>query len=264
MPKPLKPFDMTRREFLQTTGGGLLISTLAAQTTWAVANEDVTFTSDGLSLTLHFPTGGTAQLRSLRNPNTGFEWVRGETPLQPVFTAAGKTSQRWTSSPGTRTRHDAGDHFEFTSQADNGVSAKIALQALTGFSILEVQAEFHNALKTPVAGITAFGPFRFALRDDLGSLQVHVVRRNEYGLESISVSGPLALSGGRWNAPEYGGLLLLEAVGKDEFLLVGIEWERGWRYRIEREGDETWLSVDVADLTYDMSPGERLPAPRVF
>ncbi len=83
-------------------------------------------------------------------------------------------------------------------------------------------------------------------------------------MESIPVNGPVALSGGRWNAPEYGGLLLLEAVGKEEFLLIGIEWERGWRYRIEKEGDGTWLSVDVADLTYDMAPGERLPAPRVF
>ena len=64
--------------------------------------------------------------------------------------------------------------------------------------------------------------------------------------------------------PEYGGLLLLEAVGKNEFLLIGIEWERGWHYGIEREGDRTWLSVSVADLAYDMSPGERLSAPRVF
>ena len=51
---------------------------------------------------------------------------------------------------------------------------------------------------------------------------------------------------------------------KSEFLLVGIEWERGWRYRIEKEANGTWLSVDVADLTYDMAPGERLPAPRIF
>ena len=261
---PLKPFGMSRRGFLQVTGGGLLLSTLAARTTWAVAGEDVTFTSDGLSLTIHFPAGGAAQLRSLRNPNTGFEWVRGETPLEPVFKAAGRLSERWTSSPGARTRQIAGDRFEFASQADNSVSANIALQAFTGFPILEFQAEFQNPLKTSVAGITAFGPFRFALRDNLGPLQVHAVRRNEYGLESIPVNGPVALSGGRWNAPEYGGLLLLEAVGKEEFLLIGIEWERGWRYRIDREGDGTWLSVDLADLTYDMSPGERLPAPRVF
>ena len=264
VPMPLKPFDRTRREFLQVTGGGLLLSTLAAKTTWAVAHEDVTFTSDGLSLTLHFPTAGAAQIRSLQNPNTGFEWVRGDTPLEPVFTAAGTASQRWASSPGARTRRGAGDHFEFTSQVNKGVSANIALQALTGFPILEVRAEFQNALKTPLAGITAFGPFRFALRDDLGPLQVHAIRRNEYGLESIPVKGPVSLSGGRWNAPEYSGLLLLEAVGKGEFLLVGIEWERGWSYRIEREGDRTWLSVNLADITYDMSPGERLPAPRVF
>jgi alpha-galactosidase len=263
MSVPLKLFGMTRREFLQVTGSGLL-STLAAQTTWAAAGDDVTFTSDGLSLTLHFPAGGAAQLRSLRNPNTGFEWVRAETPLEPAFEATGRASQRWTSSPGARTRQVAGDRFEFTSQADNSVTANMALQALTDFPILEVQVEFRNALKTPVAGVTAFGPFRFALRDDLGPLQVHAVRRNEYGLKSIPVNGPVALSGGRWNAPEYGGLLLLEAVGKDEFLLIGIEWERGWRYRIEKEGNETWLSVDVADLTYDMPPGERLPAPRVF
>src|SRR5262249_8819439 len=96
---PLKPFDKTRREFLQTTGGGLLLTALAAQTTWAVAHQDVAFTSDGLSLTLHFSTGDAAQLRSLRNPNTGFEWVRGNTPFQPVFTAAGKESQKWASSP---------------------------------------------------------------------------------------------------------------------------------------------------------------------
>src|SRR5580704_17274714 len=227
MSVPLKPFGTTRREFLQVTSCGLLFSTLAARTTWAAVGDDVTFTSDGLSFTLHFPAGGAAQLRSLRNPNTGFEWIRGETPFGPVFTTTGRASQRWTSSPGTRTRQVAGDRFEFTSQADNSVTANMALQALTDFPILEVQAEFRNALKTPVAGVTAFGPFRFALRDDLGPLQVHAVRRNEYGLESIPVTGPVALSGGRWNAPEYGGLLLLEAVGKDEFLLIGIEWERG-------------------------------------
>jgi alpha-galactosidase len=261
---PQKPFDKTRREFLQTAGSGLLVSALAAQTSWAIGHEDVTFTSDGLSLTLHFPAGGAAQLRSLRNPKTGFEWVRAESPLEPVFIATGRATERWTSSPGALTRQEVGDHFGFTSQDNKGVSASVAMQALNGFPILEIQAEFHNALKTPVAGITEFGPFRFPLRDDLGPLQVHAVRRNEYRLESLPVNGPLEVSGGRWNAPEYGGLLLLEAVGKNEFLLIGIEWERGWRYRIERAGDRTWLSVSVADLTHDMSSGERLNAPRVF
>ncbi|HEX4486123.1 MAG TPA: glycoside hydrolase family 36 protein, partial [Terriglobales bacterium] len=70
--------------------------------------------------------------------------------------------------------------------------------------------------------------------------------------------------GGGWNAPQHGGLLLLEAVGKDEFLLVGIEWERGWHYRIEKNSEGTWLSVDLADLTHDLAAGEKIDAPRVF
>lgn len=105
---PLKPFGMSRREFLQVTGGSLLHSTLATRTTWAAADEDVTFVSDGLSLTLHFPAGSAAQLRSLRNPNTGFEWVRAENSLEPVFEAVGETISemdiiaRRTHAPGHR------------------------------------------------------------------------------------------------------------------------------------------------------------------
>jgi len=266
MPNPKKPAGMDRREFLQFAGSGLLFSMLATPTARAGAAEDATFVSDGFSLTLHFPAGaGAVQLSSLRNPKTGFEWARAGTSLEPVFTATGRTSQGWTSSPGSREHHVAGDRFEFASQTeDNGIRSNVALQAFADNPILEVNAEFRNASKGLIKGVTAFGPFRFALRDDLGPLQVHAVRRNEYRLESIPVNGPVSLSGGRWNAPEYGGLLLLEAVGKEEFLLVGIEWERGWRYRIEEDSDGTWLSVDVADLTYDMAPGERLPAPRTF
>src|SRR5271165_4620559 len=266
MPNPTKPADMDRREFLQFAGSGLLFSMVAPQMASAGAAKDATFISEGFSLTLHFPPGGGAvQLSSLRNLKSGFEWARAGTSIEPVFTATGKPPQRWTSSPGAREHHVAGDRFEFTSRTeDGGIRSNVALQAFADNPILEVDAEFRNASKVPVMGVTAFGPFRFALRDDLGPLQVHAVRRNEYRLESIPVNGPVSLSGGRWNAPEYGGLLLLEAVGKEEFLLVGIEWERGWRYRIEEDSDGTWLSVDVADLTYDMAPGERLPAPRTF
>jgi alpha-galactosidase len=256
---------MGRREFLQLTSTGLLLSVLATRTTEAVAAEDVTFASDGFAFTLHFLPRDAVQLRSLHNSTTNFEWARAGTTLEPVLTTAGKPSQRWTSSAGARNHQGAGDRFEFVSQAENStVSARIALQSFTHAPVLEFQAEFHNTSKTPFKGVTAFGPFRLALRDNLGPLQVHAIRRNEYGLESIPVNSSVTLSGGHWNAPEYGGLLLLEAVGTGEFLFVGIEWERGWRYRIERGADATWLSVDVADLTHDMAPGERLAAPHVF
>ena len=153
-----------------------------------------------------------------------------------------------------------------------------ALQAFSDAPVVEFQSDFQNTGKAPLNGVTAFGPFRFALRDDIGPLRVHAVRRDNYALETKTVTGDLALTGGRWNAPEYCGLLLLEAAGKDEFLLVGIEWERGWRFRIEsdkakddkskdakgKDANGTWISVDLADLTHDMAAGEKLSAPRIF
>jgi alpha-galactosidase len=266
MPNPKKPASMDRREFLQFAGSGLLFSMLDPLTAKAGTPEDATVVSAAFSLVLHFtPGGGAVQISSLRNSKTGFEWVRTRTPLEPVFAATGEPSQKWTSSRPTAEHRADGDRFELASQTEDGtIRSNLALQPVSGNPILEIDSEFQNASKAPIAGVTAFGPLRFALRNDLGPLVVHAVRRNEYALESIPVNGPVNLSGGRWNAPEYGGLLLLEAVGKEEFLLVGIEWERGWRYRIEKDANGTWLSVDVSDLTYDMAPGERLPAPRMF
>jgi len=269
MTNPAKPAGMgpkiDRREFLQRTAGGLLLSVLATRTAEGAATEEVTFTSDGFSLTMQVAHGGAAQFRSLRNPKTNFEWVRSGTPIDPVLIAGGQSFRAWKSGKGTRKRAAAGDRIEFVSRSKTAdVIATTILQAFSDVPILEFQTEFQNLAKTSLHQVTAFGPFRFALRDDLGELRVHGIRRNEYGLETIPVSGQVSLSGGRWNAPEYGGLLLLEAVGKGEFLLVGIEWERGWRYRIEKNLDGNWLSVDLADLTHDMSAHEKLLTPRVF
>ena len=72
---PSKPNGMHRREFLQYTAGGLLLSGLATGTLWGVAREAVTFTFAGFSLELETPHGGVAALRSLRNPKTNFESV---------------------------------------------------------------------------------------------------------------------------------------------------------------------------------------------
>ncbi|MGC2400492.1 MAG: alpha-galactosidase [Acidobacteriaceae bacterium] len=260
-----KPPGMGRRSFLQLTGGGLLLSMVAPRIVSGAETGDVALAGEGFTLTLGFPPGAVAQIRSLRNTKTNFEWARRGTNLEPVFTTNQGQSQGWTSSPGARSHPLIGDHFEFASHTEQGgLSTRVALQAFSDFPILEFQAEFHNASKSPLEGVTGFGPFRFALRDDLGPLQVHAVRRNEYALESIPVKAPVLLSGGHWNAPEYCGLLILEAVDAGEFLLIGVEWERGWCYRIEQDSNKTWLSVYVADLAHDMAPGERLPVPRIF
>lgn len=260
-----KQIGMNRREFFHSAAAGLLFSVLDTRAMNGASANDVMFRSDGFSLTLHVPQGGRAQIRSLRNPKTNFEWVRAGTPIEPVLMVAEQPIRGWTSQSSARNRAGIGNRFEFISQTKaSEVSARIALQAVTGIPIVEFQAEFQNSEKISNPAVTTFGPFRFALRDDLGPLRVHAVNRNKYGLDSLAVNDQFELAGGCWNAPGYGGLIVVEAVGKGEFFLIGIEWERGWHYRIQKDADGTWLSVDVADLTHDMAPGERLAAPRVF
>jgi len=259
-----KPAGMDRREFIHLTGG-LLLSVAASQTAGGAAADEVRFVSHGFALTMQVSRGGAAQLHSLRNPETGFEWIRSGTSLDPIFTASGESLQAWICQPTTRERVAASNRFEFVSQAKAGeVNAKTTLQAFNDAPILEFQTEFQNTAKTPRTAVTAFGPFRFALKDNLGPLRVHAVRRDEYRLETMRVDGSISFTGGGWNAPQHGGLVVLEAVDKGEFLLVGIEWERGWRYRIEKNANGRWLSVDFADLTHEMAAGEKLSAPRVF
>ncbi len=265
MSKGPKAAHMGRREFLQVAGTGLLGSMITTRTANALHRDEVTFTSEGFSLSLHFSNGTSAQLGSLRNPRTGFEWAREGSAFEVVFTTGEKKPLNWMSSAGAQTREAVGDRFTFNSHSkDAGVIASMALQHFSQSPILEFQVEFHNISNKPLTTVTAFGPFRFALRDNLGPLQVHAIRRNEYGLETIPVNGSVSLSGGKWNAPAYGGLLLLEAVGTGEFLLVGIEWERGWRYRVEKDNAGTWLSIEVADLSYDLAADERITTPRIF
>jgi alpha-galactosidase len=265
MKNTAKQPGMDRREFLQLTAGGLLLSMAGTQTLGGATAQEIVFAANGFSLTMQVPRGGAAQLRSLRNPKTGFEWVRPETSLDPIFTLAKQSLQEWACQPGKRMRSAIGDRFEFVSRAKAGdVTAKTALQAFGDAPILQFQTEFQNTGKTPLNAVTAFGPSRFALRDDLGPLRVHSVRRDAYNLVTSPVDGLVSLTGGGWNAPQQGGLLLLEAVDKGEFLLVGIEWERDWRYRIEKDADGQWLSIDLAGLTHDMAAGEKLSTPRVF
>src|ERR1700723_8596 len=260
-----KPTSIDRREFLQYAAGGLLLSVLATKTSWGAGAEAAKFRSDNFSLELEVQHGGIAVLHSLRNPKTNFEWVRPRSPLAPVLMAEGHPIGEWKVQPTARRRAAGGNRFEYVSKSDaSAIGVTTALQGFNDLPIVEFQAEFHNGGKTPANAVTACGPFRFALRDDIGPLRVHAVRRDAYGLETKPVTGEIVFSGGRWNAPEYCGLLLLEAEGKDEFLLVGIEWERGWRYSIKKDGEGTSISVDLADLTHDMAAGEKLPAPRVF
>ena len=265
--------NVDRREFLRLGGAGMLLSVLPIRFANGATGEEVTFAAEGFALTLDIPDRGAAQVRALRNATTRFEWCRAGSPLEPVL-VTGATAQRgWTSRRGAGGSVDTGKRYEFSAQhAASGVEARWALQGFTDAPVVEFRTEFRTAPRRALPAVTAFGPLRLALRHDLGRLQVHGVQRESYDLVTQPVPGEdaepdarqLSIKGGEWNEPGHGGLIVLEAVDTQEFLFVGIEWERGWRYRLDREQDALWLTVEVADLTHDMAPGERLSTPRVF
>jgi alpha-galactosidase len=254
---------LSRRDFFGGAAAGLVLSVLDTSILHGAQSHDATFRSDGFSLTLSVPQGEQMRLRSLQNPRTGFEWIRPDAPMGPVWTATDKTVKEWTARSSAFDRAAKGNRFTVMSQADQIRTSQV-LQAVAGSPIVELQTEFQNTGNTSYPAVTAFGPFRIALGDEIGPLRAHVVSRNKYGVDSIPIEDTIALSGGRWNAPEYGGLIVLEAVAKEEFLLVGIEWERDWHYRVVKDSSGIWLSVEVSDLTHDLAAGERLGAPRVF
>ena len=175
MPNPKKPAGMDRREFLQFAGSGLLFSMLDPLTAKRRYHRRCdSLSPTGFSLDSTFP----ARRRRCSNqlsaqPKTGFEWARARTPLEPVFAATGKPSQKWTSSPGAREHHVDGDRFELVSQTEDGTirSKHCVCSPLQTIRSWRLILNFRMRRRPAIAGVTAFGPFRFALRDDLGPLR---------------------------------------------------------------------------------------------
>ncbi len=203
--------------------------------------------------------GRAARLLSLRSQHTGFEWAAANRAMEPVFASDAISRPAWNvvSSGG------AGElriHFETPERVTAGQRCRV----LSDVPVIEVGCEFRNSSASAISAVTSFGPIRIPLRLDLGPLQVHCIRRNSYAAERLPVEEGLELHGGRWNGPEHCGLLVLEAIESHEFLIVGIEWERGWRYKLARTNEALWLQVDISDLRHDMAPGELLAAPPVF
>jgi alpha-galactosidase len=80
----------------------------------------------------------------------------------------------------------------------------------------------------------------------------------------VESSSTFQVAGGGWNQPEHAGLLILEAVNSGEFLIAGIEFERGWRYRVVPDPAGPSLEIDVGGLRHNLSPGATLKCLRLF
>lgn len=253
------PFD--RREFL--AAGCFMVRPPAGSAETAGRH---TLEAGEATLSLVAPKGRAARLLSLQNRETGFEWVRPNLAFEPIFVSGSRpqTASLSTWLTESASRSIPGHTLHLTSSSGAEFHARTACACFPDVPVFEFRTEFQNKSAAPLERVTAFGPVRIPLRPDLGPLEVHCMRRNSYALERLPVQGKLTVEGGGWNAPSHAGLLILEAMKSHEFLFVGIEWERGWRYTLEVSNDAVWLAVDVSGLSHDLAPDVVLSTPRVF
>jgi alpha-galactosidase len=241
-----------RRQFLLAGGLAAAVSSGSA--------EPSRLSTPELQFSLTAEKGKPARLLSLRNQRSGFEWAASTQPMSPVFGSEANPNSSWTVAA---TRVKASElQVDFVSP--EGVAAGQRSRLLPDLGVIEFGCAFRNSTAGSLPAINSFGPLRIPLRPNLGALQVHCIRRNSYAAESLPLEDVLELHGGRWNGPEHCGLLVLEAIGSREFLVAGIEWERGWRYKLTRKPEALWLEIDISDLRHDLAAGETLASPPVF
>ena len=154
---------------------------------------------------------GITVLSSFRNAATHFEWVTPGGTFAPFFKCADGTSATWRGLPFRSTPEGITIRAASTSK----VEAQLDVVAYADTGAFRWQRRFLNAGTRPTRAITEIGALDLDLRPDLGRLVVHCVRRDgDYSREAQPFRSHLEIQGGRWNAPVFTGLIVVEAVGR--------------------------------------------------
>jgi len=206
-------------------------------------------------------SGASPQLASLKNNQGGFEWLAGVQLLSPLFETGTERPAAWTPLPAEAKTGT----LAIRTSAAGGVQAELEIGAFDDTGAFSWQQAFRNAGNAPIASIGAISALDLFLRGDLGELLVHCVRRDsDYSREALPFRDRLEVRGGGWNAPSHAGLLIIEATEKSEFLVIGVQHERGWTFSLEREQDRIRLRVAVSEMEASIAPGQRFEAPPLY
>jgi alpha-galactosidase len=253
---------MTRRKVL---GLGVATVILAAgrQPGVRAASSDASARIANLGSLVEFSAGsdGAPVLASFRNAETHFEWVTPAKAFAPGLQYSDGASASWQplafrSSPGGITLRAA---------SAGHVEGQLDLAAFADSGAFRWQQSFLNTGTDAVRGIAGISALDLDLRRDLGRLVVHCVRRDgDYSREAQPFKSHLEIHGGRWNAPAFTGLIVVEAAGRSEFLVIGVQQERGWTFSLDQQSDVVRLSVTLNDMEKNIAPRASLAACAVF
>jgi alpha-galactosidase len=204
---------------------------------------------------------GTPVLSSFRNAATRFEWTAAGAPFAPAFKYSQGTSASWRALP---LQSNQGG-ITLRAALPGGVEGQLNLAAFADTGAFRWQQSFSNTGTKPVRDISGISALDLALRPDIGPLVVHCVRRDsDYTREALPFRSRLEVRGGAWNAPIYTGLIVVEAVGRSEFLVIGVQQERGWTFSLDQTPERIRLSVVLGDMQKDIRPKASLAACPIF
>jgi alpha-galactosidase len=204
---------------------------------------------------------GAAALSSFRNAATHFEWLPPAQAFAPTLKYAGQAASTWQPlsfnfSPSEMTIRAA---------SAGSLEAQLTVTAYADTGAFHWQQSFRNAGRDPIHKLIAMSALDLDLRKDLGPLVVHCVRRDgDYTREAQPFRGHLEVQGGRWNAPVFAGLIVIEAVGRSEFLVIGVQQERGWTFSLDQAGEQIRLSVTLHDMEKTIAPKASLAGRPIF
>ena len=204
---------------------------------------------------------GSPVLTSFRNAATHFEWATPSKAFAPTLKYLDVAAAAWQPLPAKSNQNN----ITLRAKSAGGIEGQLDLVAYAETGAFRWQQNFLNTSAKPIRDVTRISALDLDLRPDIGRLVVHCVRRDgEYTREALPFRSRLELLGGDWNAPVYTGLIVVEAVGRSEYLVIGVQQERGWSFSLEQVEDRLRLSVTLHGMQKTISPHGALAACPVF
>jgi alpha-galactosidase len=204
---------------------------------------------------------GAAVLTSFRNAESHFEWAAPATAFAPTFQHSNVAAAAWQPLPAKPGQNN----LVLRAKSAAGLEGQLDLTAYPETGAFRWQQSFVNTGTKPIREVTRMSALDLDLRPDIGRLVVHCVRRDgDYTREALPFRSRLEIQGGGWNAPAYTGLIVIEAVGRSEYLVIGVQQERGWSFTLQQLEGRLHLSVSLHDMQKTIAVRATLAACPLF
>ncbi len=201
------------------------------------------------------------QISALKNKASQFDWLAGSQPLAPQVAMDAQRQAAW--KPAASSIKD--NVLAVRAGSGDGLQAELDVAAYGDTGAFRWQQAYRNGGSAPIGSIRGISALELSLGADIGSLIVHCVRRDsDYFREALPFRTKLEIRGGGWNAPSHTGLIIIEAKAHSEFLVIGVQQERGWVLSLEKSEQGSLLRVALADMEVSLDAGQRFEAPPIF